>query len=265
MVKRFLDAGLYGSIDIRPEEIEGLLLGIGKIEGYCSYCEKNDRPFHYDEAIPLSWFYDASRFYHQSGSDYSTYARLRNVYSKTFVCQFNEQHIVTVILRRDKNNLQKIGQYPSHHDMAGNLKLYEKELGNNLLSKAEGLFSHGLGIGAFVYLRRVLEQLIVEAYKEQNGKEPDKDFNARPFSQRVKELEHLFEDFSASVKGTLYSLLSEGVHSLDEDTCKKQYPLLKEVIIQILDERKEKKSKEQRRARLQIELDKANQAVRSSK
>ena len=58
--------------------------------------------------------------------------------------------------------LTKVGQYPSLADMQNfELRKYQKVLKENYreLTKAVGLFASGIGIGAFVYLRRVYEQL----------------------------------------------------------------------------------------------------------
>ena len=58
--------------------------------------------------------------------------------------------------------LTKVGQSPSSADMQNfGLRKYQKVLKENYqeLTKAVGLFASGIGIGAFVYLRRVYERL----------------------------------------------------------------------------------------------------------
>jgi hypothetical protein len=60
--------------------------------------------------------------------------------------------------------LMKIGQYPSLADMAlPKFQAYRKILGTNRakeLRLAIGLGAHGVGIGAFVYLRRIFEAVL---------------------------------------------------------------------------------------------------------
>jgi hypothetical protein len=64
---------------------------------------------------------------------------------------------------------QKIGQFPSLADTANDAaKLYSKVMEDEdrrELSRAVGLAAHGVGIGSFVYLRRVFERLIDRRFK----------------------------------------------------------------------------------------------------
>jgi hypothetical protein len=65
--------------------------------------------------------------------------------------------------------MQKVGQYPSVADLySAKIKRYRKVLSPGdyrELSRAVGLAAHGIGIGAFVYLRRIFERLIEEAHQ----------------------------------------------------------------------------------------------------
>jgi glutamate mutase epsilon subunit len=63
----------------------------------------------------------------------------------------------------------KIGQYPSYRDIESpQIKKFQKVLGGYYteLNKAIGLYSHGVGIGLFVYLRRIIEKLVHDTFKE---------------------------------------------------------------------------------------------------
>ena len=64
----------------------------------------------------------------------------------------------------------KIGQYPSVADIhIGQVKQYDKVLDKSILrefTKAIGLAANGVGIGSFVYLRRIFENLVYDAFDE---------------------------------------------------------------------------------------------------
>src|SRR5205823_229147 len=63
--------------------------------------------------------------------------------------------------------LQKVGQFVSIADLhIGQIKKYNTVLSKEQLkefTRAIGLAANGIGIGSFVYLRRIFENLILEA------------------------------------------------------------------------------------------------------
>lgn len=66
--------------------------------------------------------------------------------------------------------LEKIGQIPSLADLTlPDLRKYRQVLGDDRfkeLTRAIGLTTHGVGVGAFVYLRRIFESLIEGSHAE---------------------------------------------------------------------------------------------------
>jgi hypothetical protein len=104
-----------------------------------------------------------------------------------------------------------------------------------------GLISHGIGIGSFVYLRRIFEDLIEEAHSVAK-QEPDwneNDFSKLHMDEKVKLLKFHLPKF-LSDNYSIYSILSKGIHSLSEDECLKYFDTLKQSIELILDEKIEK-------------------------
>ena len=86
------------------------------------------------------------------------------VFGVEFRCIRNPQHRMLVFFRCVDNVLIKIGQYPSVADLSeSQIGQYRKLLGNEKyreLARAIGLKSHGVEVGAFIYLRRIFEDLI---------------------------------------------------------------------------------------------------------
>lgn len=81
------------------------------------------------------------------------------------------QGIFSVSLYREHDLLMKVGQFPSKKacDFGVLDPVFNRELDRPLrdeLGAAVGLRAHGVGIGAYVYLRRIIEVLVEEAHEE---------------------------------------------------------------------------------------------------
>ena len=127
------------------------------------------------------------------------------------------------------------------------LAKYQKILKDSYkeLTRAIGLFSSGVGIGSFVYLRRILEKLC-EGSHQQCAKLPNWDeekYKSSHFNERVEFLEqygvHLLPSELAPVKSKLYSVMSKGIHEYSEKECLELFPCVKMAIELILDKRLE--------------------------
>ncbi|MEB4861255.1 hypothetical protein [Priestia megaterium] len=98
---------------------------------------------------------------------------MKNLWNKStpleleFTCQRHNNHKMYIHFMIRDNKLFKIGQYPSSASIDQvDLQKYRKILDKDKyieLNKGIGLASHGVGIGSFVYLRRILEGLIEES------------------------------------------------------------------------------------------------------
>ena len=142
--------------------------------------------------------------------------------------------------------LIKIGQYPSIADFhIYEIKQYNKLLSNDVLkefTKAIGLAANGVGIGSFVYLRRIFENLILESFEEakQEGKVKDEALNKSRMDEKIGLLKDYLPSFLVENK-SIYSILSKGIHELDENTCLEYFETMKLGIEIILDQKLEKK------------------------
>jgi len=142
--------------------------------------------------------------------------------------------------------IQKIGQYPSlasfqFPEYAAIQKELEpqdrKEFGTAL-----GLYSHGVGAGSFVYLRRIFERLV---HKRFDQVKVDEGWNDDAFPNRMDEkIEFLKDHLPEFLVGNtgIYSILSKGIHELEEDICLAGFPVLRDGISEILQEDIERKA-----------------------
>lgn len=139
-------------------------------------------------------------------------------------------------------HLIKIGQHPSVADFhISEIKQYNKLLSNEKLkefTRAIGLAANGVGIGSFVYLRRVFEFLIEEAYQLCLIEKivTEEQYNKSRMDEKIKLLANHLPTFLVENK-SIYSVLSLGIHELDETTCLDNFDTLRVGIEIILDEK----------------------------
>ena len=173
--------------------------------------------------------------------------------SKTAICT-RAGHPAVYHFKIFDDGLIKIGQFPSMADFSiGDIQQYRKVLSKSDmkgLSTAMGLHAHGVGAGAFIYLRKIFESMVEEAHLEAQ-KDQGWDANAyralNRMSDRIGALRHHLPEVLVE-NGVLYALLSEHVHNpADEETCLANFGVVLQGILAIADERL---AKHQRASRL---------------
>ena len=175
-------------------------------------------------------------------NDYDTNSHYSNyIFSLLFHCSRNKVHQALFVFRTHKGILQKIGQIPSLADLAlPDLRKYLQVLGEERfkeLARAIGLTTHGVGVGAFVYLRRIFESLIEGAHADaskDSGWDEDAYTRSR-MDERIGLLKDHLPNFLVQNR-SLYSILSVGVHTLSETECLAAFPAVRLAIELILDD-----------------------------
>lgn len=150
-------------------------------------------------------------------------------------------------------SISKVGQYPSVANFhIGQVHKYDKVLPKDKMrefTKAIGLAANGIGIGSFVYLRRIFEYLVFEAHEVAKSKNPSFDktaFTSGRMNEKIQMLSGYLPDYLVE-HHAIYGILSKGIHELGEEECKKYFPILKASIELILDEKLEAYHKEKRK------------------
>jgi len=173
------------------------------------------------------------------------------LFEHIFVCSRDKEHKLVFYFRIHNNTITKIGQYPSLADLATvEIQKYRKVLGPERykeFNRAVGLASHGVGIGAFVYLRRIFENLIEEAHKREMASSGwnEELYQKGWMDDKISLLKHALPEFLVENK-SLYSILSKGIHELTESECLSAFPITKLGIELILDEKLEKLERERK-------------------
>ncbi|WP_404981728.1 hypothetical protein [Capnocytophaga granulosa] len=244
--KFFFDVPLYTKVSVQDtldieklEEITNISLLVDDVEGY-NPIRKVESTF---EILGESNTVKASLFIEKGGyrTIYIRCKRYEDIFTFSIFYNVEEKYLI------------KIGQYPSIADFhIYEIKQYDKLLPNEVLkefTKAIGLAANGVGIGSFVYLRRIFENLILESFEEakQEGKVKDEAFNKLRMDEKIEFLKDYLPPFLVKNK-SIYSILSKGIHELDENTCLEYFETMKLGIQIILDqklERKKQKEKEE--------------------
>lgn len=172
-------------------------------------------------------------------------------------------HYLIHIGRNEDGNVKfisKVGQYPSVADFhIGQIHKYDKVLTKDKmkeLTKAIGLAANGIGIGSFVYLRRIFEYLVFEAFEIAKTENLDFDVNAFAvvrMNEKIQMLSGFLPSFLVE-NYAIYGILSKGIHELSEEECKEYFAVLKLSIEMILEEKLEKFQKEKCKAEIRNAL-----------
>ena len=252
-----VNLGLYQKVAISKDDIEELELFINgkyQFDAYCIECEK-DSPFNVimppsrniggpsNSASMSPSLTGESKFdidqYNQRSFD--QLISNNKFVVKVFACSRNNDHRIIIQCIISDKSIMKYGQYPSYADLnQQDISKYRKILKDRYVefSRANGLYSHGIGIGSFVYLRRIFEELIEEAHLTAK-KNSDWDEN-QYINKRMNERIGILRDFLPSFlvnNEEIYGILSKGIHELEEEECKGIYPVVKAGIELILDEK----------------------------
>ena len=255
----FIAAPLY-RVHHFAYEADGEVLKVTKFHGtldlYCSHCrqtvvfisESADRMRH---AIPYPG---------GNGQPETPRVPSGHVVVK-FFCSRNHHHVLTFFFLVEKDydaqeiRLTKVGQDPSQANLStAELRKYRKILGEERFgefNRAVGLATHGVGIGSFIYLRRIFEHLIEDAHQhaaQGNGWDEDLYFKSR-VDQKIDLLQNDLPIFLVENR-KIYGILSKGVHELSEQDCLAHFDVLKGSIELILDQKIEEQEQQSKAAKL---------------
>lgn len=154
--------------------------------------------------------------------------------------------------------LIKVGQYPSLKD----LQLFGTQKYKSILKRnyseytlALALYADGVGVGSFIYLRRILEHLVIKAYKELTKTKEyiidENIFKSKSFNEKIDYLEKecgitIIPSELGDIRNRIYGVISNGVHNANDEECLKLFPATKYIIDSILETQIQQREKEKR-------------------
>ena len=284
-----LKSSLYSKVEIKEETEEEwleLLKGAVKLNCYCPNCEET-RVFILDP--PKVFYHDANDEFMRL-ADYLVMQKQKfnlanmpqpgakvkqikwfwrldcdadttRIIELPFRCAMDGQHRLDYILIAGDDYVKKVGQSPSLADLSLNeINRYRKVTGDQTikeLKRAIGLNAQGIGIGSYVYLRRVFERIIDQAKKQsiERGELVENDFANKRIDEQIKLLTNDLPDALIDNK-MFYKIVSKGIHELSEEECNNYFPILKDAIVLIWNEWQSKKEKQDALAALNKSLNK---------
>lgn len=229
----FFELPLYTKIPITEDELADLLTILnfdGKIDAYNPTLKENTT--YSFNSSPRKDGYVTLKYYTGIVTHYIKCVRT------------GELFYVFSHFDGDSKILQKVGQYLSIADFhISQIKQYNTVLQKEQLkefTRAIGLAANGVGIGSFVYLRRIFETLLEEAHQKATGANNwiEQDYTNSRVAEKIELLKNYLPNFLVENK-VLYGILSKGVHSLTEDECLAYFETVKVGIELILDEKLE--------------------------
>lgn len=187
----------------------------------------------------------------------------------SFECgRFNNILTLVLFIDKEKEYIQKVGTYPSLRDFhKDDLKKYDKVLTEQQrteLITAIMIANNGVGIGSYVYLRRIFEGIVFEEAKNaiKDGVVTEEDFNKKRMDEKIVAIKNYLPVFLFDNHAVLYSILSIGIHQLDEEECLGFYPVLYDSIILVLEDRLAQKKKEEMTRKATTSLNKIASSIK---
>ncbi|OGH71470.1 MAG: hypothetical protein A2921_02460 [Candidatus Magasanikbacteria bacterium RIFCSPLOWO2_01_FULL_43_20b] len=252
----------YHSFDLSLQadsaKIYKILTNRGTIDAYCIWCDKdgvfNAHNFLSDNIAVPSWT-----------------TRHDGLIEIEYHCARNRSHAYHTYYFKAGNFLAKVGQFPSVADFQiPQAQAYKKILDGEQykeFTRGIGLAAHGVGIGSFVYLRRIFENLIEEAHAKAQAE--NKEFSNDQYlkarmDEKIKMVKEYLPEFLVENR-SLYAILSTGIHDLTEDECLKYFETVKIGIEQILDEKIIQKEKADKAKKAREAIQKVHGQISNAK
>lgn len=291
-----LSSGLYESYEVSKENIQDLidvLNGNVRIDIYCKDCGES-RVFSMKQVLfpfensqgdmcmrslgkELSWKQhiqgmrdtpflgekSSEKEWHWTDCETKEFTR---VMVFQFQCAMNGQHYTDYIVRADGNSLVKIGQFPSVADLSfPELEVYKKVLtkeDRKEFRRAIGLYASGIGVGSFVYLRRIFERMIQAAKNIaiQDGVELE-GFEKAHVEEKIKMLKDYLPK-ALDGNTIFYGIVSKGIHELSEDECIIYFPVLRDFLFLIMRQWEQQRQEKETEKQLAASLSKIAQQIK---
>jgi hypothetical protein len=281
-----LNKGLYDEIEITADnylELADLVGGHVRISVYCPQCKEN-RVFsspgityyrymsgHGTIKEELESAIRSKRFFNPNGSSFNDFPEEEyRIMKFKFVCAMNPEHHLYYIVMASRDKVVKIGQYPSFADLSfPELKEYRKvitEKDEKELKRAIGLFANGIGIGSYVYLRRIFERIIDIAGKKAiaDEKVDELTYNKAHVDEKIKMLAEYLPK-ALTNNPVSYGIISKGIHELSEEECLDFFPVLQNFILMILRQWDKIRKDEEDEREIQKSLIKIAEKIKNSK
>jgi hypothetical protein len=262
----FLKMPLYDKLELNSAleyKLVDILRFNGKLDMFCVACNKESTFTGFDnltDYVPGVAYSSSSSRLMERVFTLPKYFSHKKVFTVKLKCSRNENHLMLFNFYINQHTLIKIGQYPSLMEMAHHtVRKYKKVLGKELyeeFNRAIGLAALNIGLGSFIYLKRIFDHLLEEAHKQVFAHEKwnELEYLTSPVQKRILLLKNHLPEILVE-KRELYTILNKDIYELHEEECLKYFPLLQGGIECMLAERLIDISREQKRQELEKSID----------
>ena len=231
-----------------------------QFDSYCVSCERDST---FKKSIDFTPISAANRISVRSmdvaesdeTEDERLQKKIQGEHALGFQCQRDNKHLYSFYFKVTDSKIMKIGQYPSIADLGlHKIKKYKPLLKEeyNEFSKAIGLFSHGVGAGSYVYLRRIFENLIIEQKEvalKSDSSLIEAIFNEKRMDDKIQYIKNFLPEILVNNR-KIYAIISKGIHELSEAECLSLFPKIELGIELILDWKLAEKEKQEKEKQL---------------
>jgi hypothetical protein len=242
----------------------------GKIDWHCPKCEKEvtykaeanyaEHPSEKNEYGSKKNLYSFNDFNEVFGLNYFKSKHFTTKYIKCLRGSDYDSHIINFWIGVLGDHITKVGQNPAMIEIEqfANRK-YQKPLKEKYkeYNRAIGLFQHEIGIGSFIYLRRIFEDLVNREFKSRKEDFEgisEEEFYRKPMEDKIELVKDKLPDYLKQNQ-KIYGILSKGVHQLSEKECMKYFNSLRTSIDLILNQKIQQLEEEELIKSNQKELD----------
>lgn len=258
----FLKMPLYDRIELNSAveyKLVDILRFSGNVDMFCVACNKESTFTGFDNSsdyVPGVAYSSNSSKLLERVFTLPKYFSHKKVFTVKLRCSRNENHLMVFNFFIQDNGLIKIGQYPSLMEVAHHtLKKYKKILGPERyaeFNRGIGLAALNVGLGSFIYLKRIYDFLLEEAHKlaftEKNWNELA--YLSKPLHKRMALLKN-YLPATLVERNDLYAILSKDLDELTEEECLQYFPILQNGIECILSEKLMKISLQEKQQQLE--------------
>ncbi len=269
-----VETPLYQVLSVGGQDIQlviNLLTYSGRLDAFCPACGKQSTFQGYENHGFHSNNPKESLKNYLSQNVYLPYIEffVDSIFNVNLLCTRVLSHRMMSSYLFTKGQVEKVGMYPSLAQLTlPELRKYQSVLSKEKykeLNRGIGLTTHGVGVGAFIYLRRVFDDLLAEAHKTERQQdywtvETEANYEKSRIREKINLLSHALPTFLVE-QSSMYSILSKGVHELSEDECLAFFPAMKLGIELILDDKLERYQKTKKIKEAQESIAKINKLI----
>ena len=202
-----------------------------RIDGYCLHCERE-----------VSWFPPGDATTHIGDP-----RKIEGLWTVLYRCVRDTSHRMQFNFLVTESEYVKVGQFPSLADISlPEIKKYSKLLGPYYaeLGRAIGLAAHGVGVGSFIYLRRIFEWLVEEAHvhAKANSNWDETKYKDSRMVEKIVLLRSYLPPFLVEHRN-MYGILSKHVHELSENECRDNFEVVLMAIEMVLEQKLEQQER----------------------